>query len=539
MLARLSGGDRSYLYRLLILSVRNGVLIESIDMIKCYYPLVFQHCQHLDEAVHLAHLLTTRDVVCHFRARRLSAWYDNGSISVYLLIELYVKFDPKGCQKYLPREGRPPQIRLKADKLWSADLLRYIDNDFQSEPALKKFKRPWLPLHGEVVATWRGRREVYDVLTDSALLEHMAICDPFSDGLAIQLRANLPYLLYEDWYVGDDVIIEKEEGDSDDDEETEMRRRTPTDISLLQTRAKVLRAAAVFSNHVGSLLPELHSFILEDVLPTWDGSDEAGLTLCQDLLCSLTPSRDFHSQVLRFLEPFLRFGSPRIQYRILATLIPKWIRTWGNTPEAIDLIRWASTEMKRAFLGNDAHEMLRVAVIDLYDAVRFTTSLLPNPVIVYTLLLSRTAVSIDHLCSLLMKFREPLLTEKALFRGGSASRIALFNSFVWDIVSACWRNSIAPHNNSCLFNKIPALVMAGIGEDLQSALSITHSATFVGYYIAGARNRPRYVDHLCDRGLTGIHSFLVTFSSALADRNQRRKRLKSGNPRQRFLSTRD
>jgi hypothetical protein len=153
-------------------------------------------------------------------------------------------------------------------------------------------------------------------------------------------------------------------------------------------------------------------------------------------------------------------------------------------------------------------------------------------------MLSRTAVSVDQLCSLLMKFREPLLTEKALFRGGSVSRIALFNSFVWDIVSACWRNSIEPHNNSSLFNKIPALVMAAIGEDHQSALSITHSATFVGYYIAGARNRPRYLDHLCDRGLTGIHSFLVTFSSALADRNQRRKHIKSATPRHHFLPTR-
>lgn len=540
LLARLADDDRASLYRLFILAIRNRVLIQSIDQLSSrYYPLIFQHCQRLDEAIHLLHILTSRHHVCPFRAHRLSTWYyDKGKICIFLLLELYAKFDPKGCQKFLPKDDdeRPPRLlRLKPDnKAWERELVKQISIIGDEQQPAKRLKR-LAPLDGGTVMTvWRGQRDTSEVLTNEALLSHVALSDPFSDENVIQLRANLPYMLYEDWYVGDDddddvIIMEKDESDSDDDEETEMRqqRRPTVGASLHQTRIKVIKAFAVFSNHIGSLLPEIENFVLEDILPMWDGTDELGLTLCHDLLPHMTPSSDLHAKVLQYLEAFVRFGSPRLQYRILAGLVPQWIRQWGNKRETIRLIKWASAEMKRAFLGNGGHELLRLAILDLYDAVRVTTSLLPNSVVVYTLLLSRTTVSINQLCVLLMKYRGTLLKERALRgRRDAERRIALFNSYVWDICSICWRNSIARHVSSCLFKDVPEQVMAAVGKDHQSALSITHSAAFIGYYRTGASSRAKYVDNLRDRGLTGLHSFLLAFIGALADREQRKRNSK-------------
>jgi hypothetical protein len=535
MLARLADDDRAYLYRLMILAIRNGVLVETVEQLSTYYPLIFHHCQRLDEAVHLLHLLTNRNHVCPFRAQRLSTWYDQGSIFVYVLLELYSKFDPQGCQKYLPlADDRPRQIlRLKSDKAWARELLKYVIGDDDTynddlERPMKRLKASWLlTLDRKHTPVWRGQREVRAVLTNEALLQHAALADPCSDGHLIQLRANVPYMLYEDWYLGGDesIIVEKEGDDSDEDDDTELEKRhLPRERPhLLQTRSTIVQALAVFSHHVGSLLPELQTFLLEDIVPSWDGSDEVGLTLCHDLLPHVNRSASHHDKVLRYLEPFVRYGSPRLQYRILAGLVPQWIQKWGNHPETINLVKWASAEMKRAFLGNGGHELLRLATIDLYNAVRVTMTLLPNSTVVYTLLLSRTTVSIDQLCGLLMGYRATLLKTRALLGKRESERlIALFNSYVWDIVSVCWRNSIARHTTSCLFNEISEVVLAAVGKDQQSALSITHSAAFVGYYVAGPRNRAKYVDELRERGLTGLHSFLVTFVGALAEREQRK-----------------
>ena len=540
MLARLADDDRAYLYRLMILAIQNGVLVETVEQLSPYYSLIFHHCHRLDEAVHLLHLLTNSTHVCPFRAQRLSKWYNQGSTLVYILLELYSKFDPQGCQKYLPLgDDRPRQIlRLKTDKQWARELLKHIKGDVDdektydddSERPMKRLKTiSWLlKVDRKTTVVWRGQRDVSALLTNEALLQHASLADPYSDGHLIQLRANVPYMLYEDWYIdgNDSIHVEREVDDSDEDDETTREKKLPPRDRphLLQTRATIVQAMAVFANQIGSLLPELQTFLLEYILPSWDGSDELALTLCHDLLPHVNRSSTIHRKVLRYLEPFVRYGSPRLQYRILAGLVPQWIQKWGNNTDTINVIKWASAEMKRAYLGNGGHELLRLATIDLYYAVRVTTTLLPNLTVVYTLLLSRTTVSIDQLCGLLMGYRATLLKTRALLRRQeSERRIALFNSYVWDIVSVCWRNSIARHVTSCLFNNVPEIVLAAVGNDHQSALSITHAAAFIGYNLVEARNRAKYVDKLRERGLTGLHSFLVAFVGALAEREQRKK----------------
>ena len=354
------------------------------------------------------------------------------------------------------------------------------------------------------------------------------------DEQVVQFRTNLPFMLYEEWYLQDDTGLEKEEdkdfveegSDDDDIVERQPKVKLSRDELLLQTRSNIIKAIAVFSHRIGTLLPEFSRFILEDVVPIWDGSDEWGFTLCHDLLPCLIPSPNHHQGlILQYIEPLARFGSPRIQYRLFGVLVPQWIKNWGNKSETINLIRWASVELKRSFLGSDGHDLLRLATIEFYDAVRVATSILPNQFMVYTIFLSRTTVGIDHLCCLLMKYRETLLLERHFPMREIKCRIALYNSFVWDIVSACWRSSLVPHEHSWLFRHIPVHIMLLLGEEKQSALSITSSAAFIGYQYGMAgrvRHRAKYVDGLRDRGLTGLYSLLVTFVGALADRSRRK-----------------
>jgi hypothetical protein len=267
----------------------------------------------------------------------------------------------------------------------------------------------------------------------------------------------------------------------------------------------------------------------------WDGSDDWTLVLCQDLLPYWKPSSHFHwNTFLPYLEPLVRYGSARLQYRILSTLVPKWIRNWGNCADTISLIKWTSAEFKRLFLASHRTELLRLALIDMYQAVLETTSLLPTATMVLTLFLSRTIVPINAMCRLLLMYRAILLRERAVTqRPETERRIQLYNSYVWDIVSMAWRNKLVRHPNSCFFQSLLPDSMCDIlrDESYQSTLSITQSATFIGYYTVlrkKIRNRAQYLDILKHRGLNELHLFLVTFVGSLADR-ERKKQEKKGN----------
>jgi hypothetical protein len=291
-----------------------------------------------------------------------------------------------------------------------------------------------------------------------------------------------------------------------------------------------LRSMALFSHHLGYLLPEIEFFLVEDVIPIWDGSDEWTLVLCQDLLPYWKPSSHLPWNIfLPYIEPLTRYGSARLQYRILSTLIPQWIRNWGNCADTISLVKWTSAEFKRLFLASDRTELLRLALVDMYQAVLETTSLLPNFTMVYTLYLSRTVVPINSLCRLLRMYRSLLLKERAITRRPETEkRIQLYNSYVWDIVSMAWRNKLSRHPNSCFFqNFLPVSIWDVLrDEPNQSTLSVTHSATFIGYYDSlqeKIRNKAHYIDILKRRGLIEIYAFLVTFVGSLADRERKKK----------------
>jgi hypothetical protein len=277
-----------------------------------------------------------------------------------------------------------------------------------------------------------------------------------ADTEVFRLRACLPYMLHEEWYeknntlgMGDesdesasassnlsDSGNESDSQESDDDiaeNEPEQANERMHDGSRLH----LLRALASVASHVDALFPEVASFLLEEILPHWDGSDRMGQYICFDLLPMLSPCSfsELQSKVLRHLEPLFTYGSPRIQYAIVSGTLQTLLQRWGrldwaewtplknHRPDRLkdpiiwkrrtlrELIQWTDNLLLKAFLVDDGHELLRLSSVEFFDtvAVLSTTGPFlasPSPALVYRLLLSQSALSVDLVCGLLVKYKK-------------------------------------------------------------------------------------------------------------------------------------
>lgn len=324
----------------------------------------------------------------------------------------------------------------------------------------------------------RDRRSLRasDLLMDQSL-QHLILLSTndsshpsVADTEVIRLRACLPYMLHEEWYAKNTIVelAEMDDGgkstdatftiDSDktvcdfcdgdnDDERTKLEAKRPNEKAKEGGRLSLLKALASVSSHNNGLFPEAQSFLLEEILPHWDGFDRMGLCICYDLLPMLTPCSfpELQSKVLRYVEPLFTYGSPRIQHVIasgtLKGLLQRWGRLdWAGAFQSLtrnnrrsgqednpttwklrtlrEFIKWVESLFLKAHLSNDGHELLRLAVIDFFETVAslsmsgyFLAS--PSPAIVYRLLLSQSALSVDRVCSLLLSFRSVFQRIKA------------------------------------------------------------------------------------------------------------------------------
>jgi hypothetical protein len=273
-----------------------------------------------------------------------------------------------------------------------------------------------------------------------------------------RLRSCLPYMLHEEWYeksnvqlldMGDDsdesestsVMANDDEYESDDREDndavTEKESKRANERMNASSRLVLLRALASVASHANVLFREAESFLLEEILPHWNGSDRMGQYICFDLLPMLGPCSfsELHSKVLRHLDPLFTYGSPRIQYAIVSGTLKALLQRWGRLEWAEwdlsksrrpgrdmdpiawkkrtlrELIQWTDNLLLKAFLVDDGHELLRLSTIEFFDtvAVLSTTGPFlasPSPAIVYRLLLSQSALSVDLVCGLLVKFKK-------------------------------------------------------------------------------------------------------------------------------------
>jgi hypothetical protein len=297
-----------------------------------------------------------------------------------------------------------------------------------------------------------------DILMDDTIRSLLVLSK--DDGIeVVRLRACLPYMMHEEWWLRRRQRLVKvtehtgyDDDDNDVDEslrsagstnETEEDEATEDDTgSIAETmqskadiaefddpRMRVLRAVVSFASHSSSLLPEIETFLLSEVVPYWDGTDQVGQLLCHGLLPFFAPRlfTDLNNTVLCHLAPLIHYGSPRAQYRIISGALASMLKRWcycdmsgviqkkklSDTSMSVkertlrDLIQWTESQILKAMLLNDGHELLRESALDLFSAVveHCPYLVLPGPSLVYRLLLSKTASCIDYLCALLVKYK--------------------------------------------------------------------------------------------------------------------------------------
>jgi hypothetical protein len=373
-------------------------------------------------------------------------------------------------------------------------------------------------------------------------------------------------------------------------------------------RLRLLEALADFATHTDALPLEAEQFVLRDILPLWDGTDATSQLLCYDILPALQPCTfsDLRSRLLRHLERLFIYGSARIQYAIISGTLASLVNRWGRLDWSVastshclpttttggdssastedmdamkiqtlrELIHWTDDLILKGFLlDGGGHELLRAAAIDFFAAVcdltdHCTFLAAPSPSIAYRLLLSKSALHVDRVCHLLVKYKvtfqklkqrqeQEARTDDAV---SGLDRVKIFNCFVWDFCSVLWRCSPppSPHHvsgkessSSSSSSRTLSILYTDLRPETQSqlyaaadkvasTLSITHSAVFAGYASAFLKTqlpdqpnpspdlirgklKVKYLDYLkTSCGMEGIHSFLSSFVGSLANRSSRR-----------------
>jgi hypothetical protein len=451
----------------------------------------------------------------------------------------------------------------------------------------------------------------------------------------IRLRSCLPYMLHEEWYqygrpatnssnsnrdryasMGKDNEARNGSDHNDDPMEEEKTANTAETFATnmntsmassaddgYTSRLRLLEALADFATHTDALPLEAEQFVLQDILPLWDGTDETSQLLCYDILPALQPCTfsDLRSRLLRHLERLFVYGSARIQYAIVSGTLASLVNRWGRLDWSVashclpntaggdssgstedmdamkiqtlrELIHWADDLILKGFLlDGGGHELLRAAAIDFFAAVcdltdHCTFLAAPSPSIAYRLLLSKSALHVDRVCQLLVKYKvtfqklkqrqeQEAKTDDAV---SGLDRVKIFNCFVWDFCSVLWRCSRPPSPHvsgkesspsssssrtlSILYTDLRPETQSQLyvaADKVASTLSITHSAVFAGYAsdflktqlpdqpnpspdLIRGKLKVKYLDYLKTCGMEGIHSFLSSFVGALANRSSRR-----------------
>jgi len=177
----------------------------------------------------------------------------------------------------------------------------------------------------------------------------------------------------------------------------------------------------------------------------------------------------------------------------------------------------------------------------------------PSSGIVYRSLFSINAMAVSRMCGILSQFKPELdsLRQQKQLEGSTVivsfsdglEKIKLLNSYIWSYCCALWRNKVF-HTlmpTDCL-NLPPEIISRLKFPTISSCLSLSHSPAFSSLaweYLKGIERvmespetvilRPEmikddarifYIEFLKGRGLEGIHIFLYTFLSTLAERKK-------------------
>ena len=203
------------------------------------------------------------------------------------------------------------------------------------------------------------------------------------------------------------------------------------------SRLRVIEALAFATTQTGSILPEAESMV-EDILRSWDGKEDWGAMLCYDILPYVATPNSFlelHAKVLVYLEKLFLFGNSKLQHAIISGAVASLlgnIVAQNTNPDRNDLsgarqqaemlarrklvkeiINWANELLLKGFLAqkDGEVELLSSATLDFFRVVCREVShymnlvVLPSTSVVYRLLLSKSPVSIDRVCQLLVDYK--------------------------------------------------------------------------------------------------------------------------------------
>ena len=340
-----------------------------------------------------------------------------------------------------------------------------------------------------------------------------------ADTEAIRLRVCLPYMLYEEWNSQDETgphdqtnrtskqrhdkdvhhVVDGDDDDSNDDRndrnhtdnmdddlsgigdensnQIESKQQSgaalmsnqgtvsrvglqshPTFQMTSETespRLRLLKSIAVMVKRTGFIVPELESFLIEEALPSWDGSNanETGRLLCYELLPMIRPAADW-KRVLRHMDPLLCYGSTYLRVLIVsgfaATMLKRWAvldeKDWvndrsrkrkqrqlkassGSTTVVSfkektfrEVLDWCNDWLQKSTVLDDGSDSMRMAVLDYLEAAVIVSRqsdmiFVPSHSIVYGLMLSPTALPVDRLCRWMLEMKT-LLQQRRMKQDG-------------------------------------------------------------------------------------------------------------------------
>lgn len=592
---------RCIILRVLAGAFRNGWLdIQAEKMLSSLYGVVFSMIfdqNTCSDAIRLLYFITKRSHVRLDRIRRMKNYYDEHSNTevgvrspvapILLLIHLYANFDPVLCSKYIPvtnkinllglyrktimreaftvkkKRGRPKK-RPKIDLLVSSEVREWLRDALQGEMS-------WSWRNEFNQSAWKASA----LLTNERLQCLASLENETPSSEIVRLRSSLPFLLHEEWYdsyrytqkisIKEKEILEEEEDDDYSVSGSVSKfgaKKAPDLDSSLDDHIRLLESFASFAIHTGALLPEMESFLINEILPSWDGTDAVGRILCYDLLPFLSPMRfeQLESHVLTYLEQFVLYGGPRLQYLIVAGTLAALIRRWGRldwsqlqTLKVVDmsgynptvfqqmtlgrLIQWTDlTVLKASLLQND-HLLLSMAALDFFKSVAKLTGndcpflISPSPALVYHFLVSpSSAIVVDGICQLLVDYKESFQKLKALdeFRqnahpisgmewyGTTAQELSsiwifvtshdppcfrmhsvtVFNSFIWDFCNVLWKCILTWNEDGK--DPVASLLLSHLPNPSRQALQQRGEGAAASLSIVQGSLFVGYVDRFCE-----------------------------------------
>ena len=203
------------------------------------------------------------------------------------------------------------------------------------------------------------------------------------------------------------------------------------------SRLRVIEALAFVTTQTGSIPPEAEAMV-GDMLRSWDGKEDWGIMLCYDILPYVATRNTFlelRAKVLVHLEKLFLFGTCKLQHAIisgaLTSLLGNLVAQSTNSgcndhsdarqqAEMLarrklvkEIINWTNDLLLQGFLAHKDGELelLSSATVDFFRVVCQEVShsmnlvVLPSTSVVYRLLLSKSPVSIDRVCHLLVDYK--------------------------------------------------------------------------------------------------------------------------------------